>query len=789
MDSDSGKNRDESDANQAKEPPVDDVPRPREESKDATAAAAAAPEPPPPAPPSERLQERSNGSPEAGGGRNSSAAAVVAGEAVPAAQRSGTGIAGPSPRGSASVKPQLPPIAAYISRPESLRLRQPQPQPKPKPTGGKPPLPPRGVPASRSKSRGKKPMSHAEVVQSGMAVRDKWRETREGRMGMEEVFNELMEESKAAMPERTATEHEEQVKSDKGSHWRKFLDRVGVSDSRKKNPDVNYETIPSTGMPQHYNLLQLVAGRGVEFSANALNLQHVYSGFRPVIGDGECFYRSFIFNYLEQVLDRQDIHEEGRLLVAAEEVATQHARLGWVDEFSRSHREFKVLIEKVMRWKTNRWNVPAVNRFLICEKQIARAESSSGENKQNLQILTRQFPLPHALLWEILLCLPSCDIKRSMCVCKQFADIIGDKVFQVEHKKNWAPRIILHYKPDDMAPMLNNDHGPAELLAFNSTKCEVKSLLEFTSNPLPLHDPVGVQIQGTCEGTVLLSCGKEFCICNPWTGMWGRLPPIHHDNVIVAFYTCSASTQRNRKDFFLLYRTGGHLIDSSYFILELGSNSFREIGRPINLTSLPQLKRDIQHLPPIYEGPPTIIEGTILWLPPCFQDRYVVTFDTESEVFGTISLPEISECYAHQVLEAEGRLAVSFMDQRMTYVHIFALDIDRMWWVSVLKIPLPVQEIKANRGYQRFGEPLLFVVSPNLDLIVWSPGCLLRANSDGVVQEYHQHPEDWIFEAPHYLSISFEGNELLSLSRDEIPPFFQFVRCREVLPGRDQPHR
>ncbi|CAN6165530.1 unnamed protein product [Urochloa humidicola] len=344
MDSGSGKNRNESDDNQAKEPPP--TSRPREESKDATAAAtAAAPEPPAPAPPSERLQERTNGSHEAGGGRNSSAAAVAAGEAAPATQRSGTGIAGPFPRGSASVKPQLPPIAAYISRPESLRLRQPQ-GPQPKPTGGKPPLPPRAVPASRSKSRGEKRMPHAELVESGMVVRAKWRKMQDGRR------DELKEESKAAMPERTATQHENQ-----------FLDRVGISDARIKKSDVDYETIPSSGIQRYYNLLELVAGGEVEFSANALNLQRVYSGLRPVLGDGECFYRSFIFNYLEQVLDRQDIHEERRLLVAAEEVASQHARLGWVDKFSRSHREFKKLVEKVMRWKTNRWNVPTANSY------------------------------------------------------------------------------------------------------------------------------------------------------------------------------------------------------------------------------------------------------------------------------------------------------------------------------------------------------------------------------------------------------------------------------------------
>jgi hypothetical protein len=40
----------------------------------------------------------------------------------------------------------------------------------------------------------------------------------------------------------------------------------------------------------------------------------------------------------EQVLDRQDTHEEHRLLVAVKEVARQHARLGWASEFSRTHK-------------------------------------------------------------------------------------------------------------------------------------------------------------------------------------------------------------------------------------------------------------------------------------------------------------------------------------------------------------------------------------------------------------------------------------------------------------------
>ena len=72
------------------------------------------------------------------------------------------------------------------------------------------------------------------------------------------------------------------------------------------------------------------------YEANHLD---AYSEIRLVIGDGECFYRSFIFSYLEQVIDRQDTDEEHRLLDVVERMSVQHANLGWNSEFSRTSRE------------------------------------------------------------------------------------------------------------------------------------------------------------------------------------------------------------------------------------------------------------------------------------------------------------------------------------------------------------------------------------------------------------------------------------------------------------------
>ncbi|XP_047095119.1 OVARIAN TUMOR DOMAIN-containing deubiquitinating enzyme 1-like [Lolium rigidum] len=109
-----------------------------------------------------------------------------------------------------------------------------------------------------------------------------------------------------------------------------------------------------------------------EDMAICLNLD-AYLRFRPVYGDGECFYRSFIFSYLEQVLDRQDTHEEHRLLDTINRVSTQHTNLGWTSSgFRRSYKAFKKLIKKVMGWKRQgRWNSIASPNSYRKEKLLA----------------------------------------------------------------------------------------------------------------------------------------------------------------------------------------------------------------------------------------------------------------------------------------------------------------------------------------------------------------------------------------------------------------------------------
>ncbi|XP_020182716.2 uncharacterized protein [Aegilops tauschii subsp. strangulata] len=101
---------------------------------------------------------------------------------------------------------------------------------------------------------------------------------------------------------------------------------------------VKHQTLRISEVRRHYKL-----------TSDEANHLDAYSECRPVIGDGECFYRSFIFSYLEQVIDRQDTHEEHRLL---RRVSTERANLQWNSEFSRSRRAFKELIVNVMKWKS-----------------------------------------------------------------------------------------------------------------------------------------------------------------------------------------------------------------------------------------------------------------------------------------------------------------------------------------------------------------------------------------------------------------------------------------------------
>uniref|UniRef100_A0A453AMA8 Uncharacterized protein n=4 Tax=Aegilops tauschii subsp. strangulata TaxID=200361 RepID=A0A453AMA8_AEGTS len=119
-------------------------------------------------------------------------------------------------------------------------------------------------------------------------------------------------------------------RSEKGkSPWSWLKNKIFCREGRQICPEhVQHQTQPITEVMNRYTVC-----------SNGMNSLNAYSEFRPVIGDGECFYRSFIFSYLEQVLDRPDTDEERRLLDVVEKASARHADLGWNSKFSRSSRE------------------------------------------------------------------------------------------------------------------------------------------------------------------------------------------------------------------------------------------------------------------------------------------------------------------------------------------------------------------------------------------------------------------------------------------------------------------
>uniref|UniRef100_M8CFY6 Uncharacterized protein n=1 Tax=Aegilops tauschii TaxID=37682 RepID=M8CFY6_AEGTA len=118
---------------------------------------------------------------------------------------------------------------------------------------------------------------------------------------------------------------------------KKTILRKIISSGKDKLEVLKTKAIPYGQALNHYVGQILALYRDRIYAVNAIGLGDRYSEFRPVEEDGECFYRSFIFSYLEQVLDRKGRNEERRLLAAIQELAEESACLGWASEFSRSH--------------------------------------------------------------------------------------------------------------------------------------------------------------------------------------------------------------------------------------------------------------------------------------------------------------------------------------------------------------------------------------------------------------------------------------------------------------------
>ncbi|XP_015689019.1 OVARIAN TUMOR DOMAIN-containing deubiquitinating enzyme 1-like [Oryza brachyantha] len=127
----------------------------------------------------------------------------------------------------------------------------------------------------------------------------------------------------------------------------------------KSPPHVDHKKIPMDEAVYHYygdlntaiqKCIALPAAQSFGLG-RLVSLDSHYSELRPVHRDGESFYRSFIFSYLEQIVDRVDTREEDRLLGAVRGLARRAEHFQWASEFSKRREAFQRLIEKIKGWK------------------------------------------------------------------------------------------------------------------------------------------------------------------------------------------------------------------------------------------------------------------------------------------------------------------------------------------------------------------------------------------------------------------------------------------------------
>uniref|UniRef100_A0ACD6ADZ0 Uncharacterized protein n=1 Tax=Avena sativa TaxID=4498 RepID=A0ACD6ADZ0_AVESA len=93
-----------------------------------------------------------------------------------------------------------------------------------------------------------------------------------------------------------------------------------------------------------------------------------YSEYRKVSGDGSCFYRSFIYSYLEQLV-KASPDEELRLLGALEPMQEKFQRLHWPDSYADGYNAFVGLILECMERKQRMLSVSDYENWLFQESE------------------------------------------------------------------------------------------------------------------------------------------------------------------------------------------------------------------------------------------------------------------------------------------------------------------------------------------------------------------------------------------------------------------------------------
>ncbi|CAL4970056.1 unnamed protein product [Urochloa decumbens] len=321
------------------------------------------------------------------------------------------------------------------------------------------------------------------------------------------------------------------------------------------------------------------------------------------------------------------------------------------------------------------------------------------------------FPvLPEELVvWDILVRLPAKALPRCRAVCRSWRRLTSTADFLLAHHRHQPslPLVFFHGQIRDSSCNVWSD---SDLDGFDlrGATAERRPILHFND----FSHPREYKVYASCDGLLLYSLHDSiFYICNPATRQRKVLPSLSSTNVVGMYRHSSSGEYR------ILYLRKEYR-DSGYHMLTVGSYANpRCIGLPAAAVSGP-IRQYIAAGPLfVCEHPPVLLHSCLHWIIYRSRENALVVFDTVSESFRRMSRPVAVNGRWRHLLDIDGALGISHMDESKTMVKLCVLqDYDTEVWSLKYQIELPMVELRGAGMNCRFE---VFVASEEGDLLVF----------------------------------------------------------------------
>ncbi|CAL4888555.1 unnamed protein product [Urochloa decumbens] len=308
------------------------------------------------------------------------------------------------------------------------------------------------------------------------------------------------------------------------------------------------------------------------------------------------------------------------------------------------------------------------------------------------------FPvLPEELVvWEILVRLPAKALPRCRAVCRSWRRLTSTADFLLAHHRHQPslPLVFFHGQIRDSSCNVWSD---SDLDGFDLRGATAEPRLTLTSTASISGEPPPSPAVSSIS-TISVTLRKV-------------LPSLSSTNVVGMYRHSSSGEYR------ILYLRKEYR-DSGYHMLTVGSYANpRCIGLPAAAVSGP-IRQYIAAGPLfVCEHPPVLLHSCLHWIIYRSRENALVVFDTVSESFRRMSPPVAVNGRWRHLLDINGALGISHMDESKTMVKLCVLqDYDTEVWSLKYQIELPMVELRGAGMNCRFE---VFVASEEGDLLVF----------------------------------------------------------------------